>query len=261
MAAAKLSLAPDDALNENFLLRLRHKAGDALKRALSKVLGVIDIKARLVYVDRAVIIVRQTFLKLHEIGHACLPWQRGLYAVVEDCEKTISPEISERFDQEANAFASEVLFQLDTFTNEAADHPLSLKTPLKLSKKYGASIYSTIRRYVSTNHRVCMVLVLDPPEFKSVHGFTCTLRRVLASPSFDRTIGRVRWPERFTPDDDIGAFVPIGGRRMSYPRPLRIVNCRGESHDCVAEAFTQTHQIFILVHSIVPTTVVVLGNT
>jgi hypothetical protein len=252
MAAARLTLSNEDVLNDGFLARIRKKvsdAGGALKRALTKVWGVIDVTARLVYIDKSVLVVKQTFLKLHEVAHAILPWQQKIYAVVEDCEKTLAPEISEQFDREANAFASEVLFQLDAFTHEAADHPVGLKTPLNLSKRYGASLYSTIRRYVSTNHRSCAVLVLDPPELKTGDGFVCNLRRVIASPSFESLVGHVEWAETVTPDDAIGEFVPIG-RKMSRPRSLRIMNADNVAFDCVAEAFTQTYHVFILIHSV-----------
>src|SRR6185369_13111092 len=107
---------------QGFLAKLRQKAGSALRRALSKVLGVLDVVARIVYLDRSLYLVKQTFLKLHETAHAILPWQRKIYAVTEDCEKTLAPEISEVFEREANVFASDVLFQLDAFTNEANDH-------------------------------------------------------------------------------------------------------------------------------------------
>ena len=71
--------------------------------------------------------VKQTFLKLHETAHAVLPHQRKLYAFVEDCEKTLSREVSEQFDRKANVFAADVVFQLDGLLEElarpAARHP------------------------------------------------------------------------------------------------------------------------------------------
>ena len=250
MERAKVVVVEEDVLDESFLARIRKKAGKSLKRALSKILGVLDVKARLVYIDRTLLTVRQTFLKLHETAHAVLPWQRDIYSVVEDCEKTIAPEISESFDKEANAFASEVLFQLDDFTNLAAEQPFSIKTPITLSKKYGASIYATVRRYVSTNHRNCAVVVITPPELVPGDGFKATLRRVVSSPSFDQTFGTLNWPERFTPDDEIGAMIPIGGRRMSKPRNISLLDRNGTVHECVAESFTQGYQIFILIHAV-----------
>ena len=135
MKTAKVVVAQEEALNEGFLAKLRRKAGNALKRAINKVLGVLDARARLIYIDRAVHVVKQTFLKLHETAHAFMPWQRDLYVVVEDCEKTISPEVSEQFDREANVFASEVLFQLDHFSKEAADYDFGIRVPAQVVKE------------------------------------------------------------------------------------------------------------------------------
>ncbi|XOV74839.1 MAG: ImmA/IrrE family metallo-endopeptidase [Phycisphaerales bacterium] len=97
------------------------------------------------HLDKTVHAAKLPFLKLHELGHGLLPWQRDIYALTADCKQTLDPEVNDLFERETNAFASEVLFQVDTFTNEAADHPFSIKTPMKLSKKYGASVYSTVR--------------------------------------------------------------------------------------------------------------------
>lgn len=189
-------------------------------------------------------------LKLHETGHAVLPWQRDIYAVIEDCSKSLDSQIADQFDREANVFASEVLFQLDGFGREAADSEFGIRVPLKLCRKYGASIYATVRRYVSKNTRACLVLVVNPPEIAGRHGFTATLRRVVASPLFIKMFGDMDWPAVFTPADEIGAMIPLGGRKMSRPREILLVDPNGVRHQCIAEAFTQTHQVFILIHAV-----------
>ena len=60
--------------------------------------------------------------------------------------------------------------------------------------------------------------------------------------------GEPRWPEFFTPDDRVGAMVPIGGRRMSSPRSFALEDRNGVSRECAAEAFTQKYQVFVLIH-------------
>ena len=250
MAAANVEVVDDNVLDEGFLVKLRRKASKALKRAISATLGLLDVKGRFVFVDKTVHAVRQTFIKIHEAGHYFMVWQRKMYSVVEDCEKTISPEIEDHFDREANVFTSEVLFQIDTFTEEAEKYDFGITVPLRLSKKYGASIYASVRRYVSKNRRACVVLVLNPPELKDGYGFTADLRRVVASEKFIQMFGDINWPELFTPDDEIGAMVPVYGRKMSAPREIGIKNCNGEMCECIAEAFTQTYQVFILIHAV-----------
>lgn len=249
MNAAKIVEVEEDVLTSNFLAKLRKKAGTALKRALGKVIGVFDAVARLVYIDRTLVIVRQAFVRLHETAHGALRWQRDLYALVEDNDQSISPEIAELFDREANAFASEVLFQLDAFSHEAEEHAFGILVPVRLSKKYGASIYATVRRYVSGNHRACAVLVLDPPVLCDGDGFRCNLRRVVASDRYAELFGEGEWPGQFTPSDAIGAMVPVGKRRMSGKRSLGLKDRNGGRHECLAEAFTQQHQVFVLIHA------------
>ncbi len=146
----------------------------------------------------------------------------------------IPPEIAESFEREANAFACEVLFQLDAFQNEAEQEKISILVPVRLSKRYGSSIYSAVRRYVSKNSRICMVLVLEPPVACNRRGFVAKFRREVISPPFRHSIGPLSWPDEFGPDDSIGALIPFGGnRRMSRPRRLRLKGMDGTLHDCI----------------------------
>ncbi len=250
MGVAKITLVPEDVLNVGFVERLRIKAGTALKSAISKVLGLFDAREGLVFIDRSVNEAKQTFLKLHETAHATLPWQRGMYAVVEDCEKTLDPDIADLFDREANVFATEVLFQIDSFITEAEEYQFEIKTPLNLSRKYGASIYATIRQYVAKNHRACAVLVLNPPELIEGYGFRASLRRIVASLLFTETFGNIDWPDYFSPDDEIGAMIPLDGKKMSWPREIVLLDCNGIRHECIAEVFKNTYNVFILIHAV-----------
>jgi len=121
---------------------------------------------------------------------------------------------------------------------------------VRLSKRYGASIYMSVRRYVTKHHRACAVLVLEPPLACERRGFVSQFRREVVSPEFLRQFGTLSWPESFGPDDEIGAIVPIGGRKMSRPRDITLVDRNGVRHRCMAEAFTQKHQVFILIHAV-----------
>ena len=249
MVIAKATEIPDDVLgNPAFLRRMRKKAGGALRSALSKVMGLFDAKGGDIFIDRSLLLVKQTFVRLHEAAHAYLPWQRPMYAVVEDCAQSIDPDVAELFDHEANLFASEVLFQLDAFVTEANDRAFDIFVPVNLAKKYGASAYASIRQYVSKNHRTCVVVILNPPQLVPNDGFRAALRRVVCSPTFQAQFSRLVWPEQVTPDDNIGAMVPLGKRRASGKQPIELIDDNGERHECLAEAFTQGYQVFILIH-------------
>ena len=85
MAVAKVKEVMEDVLSESFIAKMRAKAGKALKSAISKVQGIFHASASLVYLDQGLLLVKKTFIRLHESAHGFLPWQRPLYAVVEDC--------------------------------------------------------------------------------------------------------------------------------------------------------------------------------
>lgn len=247
MAVARVVEA-EDLLDEGFIARMRRVASGALKAAVSKVRGLFHATAGLVYIDRTMLLVKQTFVRLHESAHGFLPWQRSMYAVVEDCDNSLDPGVAEAFDREANVFASEVLFQLDAFIEQANTKEFSIWTPVKMASSFGSSIYAAIRQYVAKNHRCCVVLVLNMPEFHAEVGFKVTLRRVIASEDFQRKFVNFPWQMEFTPDDRIGALVPVGGKKGSGKRSLPLTDANGQQHDCVAESFCQGHQVFVLIH-------------
>lgn len=253
MAVAKVEEVKDDVLNPGFIARLRstvEQAGGALKRAVNKVMGLFHASAGLVFIDQTLMAVKKRFVRLHEAGHGFLPWQRPMYALVEDCDKALDEQAAALFDREANVFASEVLFQLDHFRNVAEGHPFSIWTPVKLAKTFDASIYACVRQYVSKNHRACAVVVLNMPELVEGDGFRATLRRSVQSDSFTAKFGAYLWKASYTPDDEIGALVPMNGYKSSGKRSLTLIDQNGDRHECIAESFTQTHQVFVLIHAV-----------
>jgi hypothetical protein len=253
MSVAKVEEVPEDLLSPGLLAKIRasaEKAGGVLKRALSKVMGLFHATAGLIYLDQSLIEVKKRFVRLHESAHGFLPWQRPAYAIVEDCEKALDPDAADLFDREANVFASEVLFQLDSFKEMAESRNFEIWTPVRLAKTFNASIYASIRQYVSKNHRACAVLVLEMPQLVDGHGFRADVRRIVQSASFTEKFGENFWQvTHFTPSDQIGRMVPLGKMRSSGKRNLTLVDRNGDTHECIAESFTQRHQVFVLVHS------------
>ena len=250
MAVAKVEEVTEDVLNPGFIERMRAAAGDALKRAISKIRGLFHASAGLVFLDQTLVAVKNQFVRLHEAAHGFLPWQRPIYAVVEDCDSALDGATAALFDREANVFASEVLFQLDTFRDQAEAETFSIFTPVRLAKTFGASLYASIRQYVSKNRRICAVVVLNMPELVEGDGFRASLRRAIQSDTFTATFGQYPWKSYYTPTDELGRFIPVGSRRASGKRSLVLVDRNGDRHECIAEAFTQKHQVFILIHAV-----------
>ena len=145
-------------LQEEYVKGLNASSYGTLESALKKTLGLIDLRDSVIYLDRGVTEQKQAFLKLHEVGHKALPWQRATYMFLDD-DRTLSPKVAALYEREANRFAADALFQGDRFTRQSRDLPLDIETPLSLARQYGSSAHAAIRRYVEVSHRCCSALL------------------------------------------------------------------------------------------------------
>jgi hypothetical protein len=250
LQAASLQVAPSSAFDPAQILSyLRGKAADVghrLKSAISKVLGLYDAAESIIHIDDTVVESKQTFLKLHETGHHEIPTHRKLFQIFQDCERTLDPATADAFEREANNFARFVLFQGDCYARLAADCTFEIKTPIKLAKKFGASVYASAREFARTNGRPCVVYILEPIQFVHGSGAQAVVRRIEASSSFVQQFGR--------PDDALirldhalGPVLPIG-RKMTRPMQLAVKDRNGDKHECLAEAFDTKYNVLILVY-------------
>ena len=92
---------------------------DFLSRALTKAIGLVDFRQKIIYLDHSQIESRKNFVKLHEVCHKALSWQSDLLGYMDD-DSTLAPSVKDEFEREASYFASDALFQLDRFDDEAA---------------------------------------------------------------------------------------------------------------------------------------------
>jgi Zn-dependent peptidase ImmA (M78 family) len=247
---AKVELDEQNSLDSSLVHRLYHKATDAIKRAVDKVLGIFDVRANAIYYDHSVHEAKKPFLLLHETGHSYLEWQKATYAFLEDGKSNLEPEVSEAFECEANVFASEVLFQGMTFTTLADDMALCLDTPRTLAGKFGASIYSAVRRFATTTSRCCVILVLEPPIMKNGVAIFA-LRRALPSASFLFRYGQIAWQPEFSRLNFPGRALPFVSSKQTQRvvKPSKIdLNLRGHSENFTAEAFNSTQNVFLLLY-------------
>ena len=171
-----------------------------------------------------------------------------MFRFFQDCEKTLAPEIADQFEREANNFARFALFKGNTYARYAADCAFEIKTPIKLAKKFGASIYASAREFARTNHRACVVYVLEQLEYVEDDGARAVIRRIEASPDFTARFGRPA-DTVVTPDHFLWPVLPIG-RKMTRPVSLTIADKNGQDHECVAEAFDTTYNIIILLYPV-----------
>jgi len=184
-------------INKEINLSIDHesffkKASIQLTKALKKVRGFLDRRENVICLDLSVKENRQNFVKLHETGHAVLPWQNSILHFVDN-DDTLDPAVKELFEAEANFFASLTLFQHDRFTKKAEDLPLELNSAIHLAKQFGASIHASLRRYVEHSNKRCSLLVLrDISSKREVP--VCFVRDYFQSISFTKTFGEITWP-------------------------------------------------------------------
>jgi hypothetical protein len=215
---------------------------------------LFDAGERLVVLDSEVPAPRVPFIKLHETAHGTLPHQSRAYKFMHDCEKTLDPEIRDLFEREANVFASEVLFQGDVFSAEAHDQVFGIKVPIYLARKFGASNYSSFRRYAITSPQACCVVVLDPLILDSAGNFSANVRRVVASRSFHKIYDSESLCSTITRSHRLSPVVPAHGRRMTSPREVVLIDRNQDERVCIGEAFDTKHQILVLVRDVGPRT-------
>src|SRR3546814_7200555 len=97
---------------------------------------------------------------------------------------------------------------MDIFAEEAGDLTFGMAAPLQLAKRYGASVYATARRYVMASDRVCAVLIFNPPIEEAFGQSVSSLRRVVASPSFEARFPAMAWPREIRSREPFARLIP-----------------------------------------------------
>jgi Zn-dependent peptidase ImmA (M78 family) len=150
---------------------------------------------RLIGVHRKLSTKRRTFSILHEIGHFVLPghashpnMQQGR---IIDEGRDLSAKSNIDLEIEANKFAADCLFQLDTFDREAIVNKLSWDNIRQLAEKYGASFEATARRWVERSVHDCALIVFNPVSRKEL-GSPLEVLYTITSNSFrDKYFSRI----------------------------------------------------------------------
>jgi Zn-dependent peptidase ImmA (M78 family) len=257
MAAADLELCREETLDKVYLRGVYEKLPNwvklaperIIKKALDKVDGLLHRPSRTIHLDKSLYKQRRNFVGLHEVGHDFLPWQRKTYDLLEDSRDSLDDETKDVFEREANCFSSDVLFQGDSFTEQASDLEWGIWTPIKVTKNYGASIYAGIRRYVVKNEQPCAVIVFNRPTVDDNGDRNMTLRREISSPAFQKRFGKIRWLDAYGEGSFFVSNLP--GNRYTRPTPMRLENLNGDHENCVVEAFdTRGKQLFFLIKAV-----------
>ena len=219
-----------------------------MKVALSKVLGIFDRHEKTIYIDADLHknFGRKNFVKLHEAGHGVLSWQNDIMLALDD-DETLSEDIEQQFETEANYFASITLFQHDRFISEIEKSSLGLATVMQLSKKFGSSIHSTLRNYVLKCDNKCALLILNNiSKTNNIYTLKLSKRDIFYSPRFLNELGTLNLPEEFGFKwNFIQDF--MFNKRYNEKGAIDLITAEGEELQCNYHFFDNTYNSFVLI--------------
>jgi hypothetical protein len=244
VASAELAVEQNISLSDihaDFFSR----AYGILGKALSKLRALIDLRENLIYLDLKMTPARINFATLHDSGHSILPWQRNAYRY-EDDDQSLSPDVKDQFEFEANQFAAHVMFQVDRFTRDAADCPLAIRTPMALSKRYGASCHAAIRRYVENHHEPCGVLVCRSSALDLTGQRQLKIEQGIFSRAFLERFGRLRMARVLDADHPFSRLISSEWVRLLENGTIELEDGNGSPFKAAFHVFNNSYNIFIL---------------
>lgn len=193
----KLVTYSDLVINNDINLSVIHQsflesASEALLSGLAKIRGILDRREKVIYLDLDLADTKRNFVKLHEVGHEVLPWQKNIHEFLDN-DTTLSENTREAFEAEANYFASATLFQLDRFEHEMNRLEFGIKTPMVLAKHFGASIHASLRKFVESTKNRCGLIVLENISAPGLF-VKCSVRDCFLSSQFLKELGDIVLP-------------------------------------------------------------------
>lgn len=247
VATAGLELPPESLLSRSVLDEAPAHIRRAISRLSGRVRAILDRKTREVHVDPSVQNEgRVAFLKLHEVGHDILPWQRELgYA---DDDATLAPTVRRLFELEASVSASNLLFQHEYFQDLARQYRIGMAAVLDVARVVGASGHATFRRYVCVHDGVVAGVVMDLSPCSS-EPLAYRRHEMVTSEAWKRTFGGRYWPPVLrTPPFTFVARAERARTSSGVVRTdLLLPNLRNEPVRLEAEIYSNQHNLFVLI--------------
>jgi hypothetical protein len=245
--AANLSEPGESLLAPSLIAQAPEHLRIALRRLRNKAQALVDLRTREVHLNPDIVNrPGASFKKLHEVGHAALPWQAELaYA---DDNLSLSPETRELFEREASQCAAELLFQQEVFQKVASDFAIGIGAIYELSGMFGASFRATLHRYAEGHRAPVAGLVLRP---------TPSRLTPLAYRRYE-WVGSASWCARFgEPDANPGVigehdfpFLAVAHQcgRTSLPTAaeVRLLDVDGEALNLRVEVMSNHYRLLAL---------------
>ncbi|MEJ7892933.1 MAG: ImmA/IrrE family metallo-endopeptidase [Solirubrobacteraceae bacterium] len=152
-----------------------------------RVLGALWFEQRTVFIDTEQAHQRVLFTDAHEATHAMCGWHEDVLRL--DTEDELFHQLHPGVEAEANFGAGHLIFQGGRFHRLALLDQVSLRTPLALAARYGASRHAAAHYYVQEHPDAVALLVAGRyPYFDK----TLPVWRSVESPEFLRRFGRLR---------------------------------------------------------------------
>jgi hypothetical protein len=181
--------------DETFLQTLSEQTKGFFRSAMQKLRGIADLRTKTTYIPPDPKNGRERFVKAHELGHQVMPWHHIDSAYLDDNE-CLLPTAKATFEQEANFFGAETIFQGQRFRTLARDFQPNFGAIFTLADQHGASKQSTAWRFVEEQDEALALLQYYPTgaiddEGNRVLGVWCSV----GSPAFNQRYAAIDLPQ------------------------------------------------------------------
>jgi len=234
-----------DLQNPGFLDNAKHKLL-VHGRKLATILRKIKLKAvllndeRRIIIDRSLPEIKRDHPSFHEVSHRIIPWHRPYFSY-GDTAQTLDPDWHEVLEAEANYGASAMMFCGHVFTSETHDAPPEWATVQALSKRYGKSMSTTLRRFVQFGPDLPMAMLVSTPSWMPKPQDQITRsRHLVISKRFAAEFSSVT-PAELVDNVNSHAVRRKGGPVADFTCCL--ANDNGELQEFRGETFFNTHYL------------------
>jgi transcriptional regulator with XRE-family HTH domain len=237
MTVSNLVLVGEIVLEPEMKRKLRQRFGDLVDRALDLILGSVRFDSRDVYLKPDLYWLKRRFVQAHEISHEMFPWQRDLYAFLDD-KKRLRPDIHDKYERQANQGAIELLAQGDALRHEADDSPLTFGLLDQLAARFEISIQAIARRVAEeSRHAVALAI-----SYRGSVTSTLMPAHLYCSASFEE---RFRWQATGQAQATIHQLLKTTGRGHAL-EPLIETDAQGRLVTIEIEELQTPRAVFLL---------------
>jgi len=229
----------------------RRDVPDAITPSGERPRALLSFPERVIATDAELSETQARFSTFHDVGHYVLP--EHVEAIVLCTDRDLSPFARGAREQQANAFAAELMFHGVHFALEANSRDISARTVKELAGKYRASYQATARRLVEKNIRPCMLITFARVADDQRIDISLAPRWVVKYSVPSRTFA-VRFFSRVegTLDEEDAAKLAVPGRDIvdSVTKEERFALADGTEATFRAEYFFNQYSIFCLLQPV-----------